>query len=212
MARLWFRSQALTTGRVEAFSDGVIAVAITLLALDLKLPPNLDSDGEIWRAALGLIPGLVAWIISFFFLLTIWINHHYLFDSVRAVDRGLLWLNGFFLLTVTVIPLPTSLVGAYAGRSAPLALLSATMFLASLSFTLMRLYLTRRPDLAKASNSAAERRIALARSALGPTIYAIAFAVSFVVPLAAIGCQIVALLLFIFGPPHFSRSPDEKTP
>jgi uncharacterized membrane protein len=205
MARNWFQSQALTTGRLEAFSDGVLAVAITLLALDLKIPFNLATDAEIWRAALALIPGLAAWIISFFFLLTIWINHHYLFDGLKAVDRGLLWLNGFFLLTVTLIPLPTGLVGAYPGRAAPLALLSGTMFLASSSFVLIRLYLGARPELLKDSVSVAQRRIALARSALGPVIYAIAFALSFIAPLAAIGCQIAALLLFIFGVPNFSR-------
>jgi len=204
MARNWSQSQALTTGRLEAFSDGVLAVAITLLALDLKLPLNLATDGEFWRAALGLVPGLLAWMVSFFFLLTIWINHHYLFDGLKSVDRGLLWLNGFFLFCVTLIPLPTSLVGAYPWRGAPLALLSGTMFLASLSFVLIRLYLDRRSELMKESLSVSQRRVALVRSALGPTTYAIAFALSFIAPLATIGCLFAALLLFVFGVPNFS--------
>ena len=205
MASKWFSSQTLSTGRLEAFSDGVIAVAITLLALDLKLPLNLVTDAEIWRATLNLVPGFIAWIISFFFLLTIWINHHHLFDGLKAVDRGLLWLNGFFLLTVTLIPLPTGLVGAYPERSPPLALLSATMFLTATTFVLIRLYLGRRPELLRESVSAAQRRVALARSALGPAIYAIAFAMSFVSPPVTTLFLIAALLLYMFGIPNFSR-------
>jgi uncharacterized membrane protein len=205
MAVNWLKSKTLTTGRLEAFTDGVLAVAITLLALDLKLPLNLATDAEIWRAALELLPGLLAWIISFFFLVIIWVNHHYLFDGLKAVDRGLLWLNGFFLFTVTLLPLPTSLVGAYPGRGAPLALLSGSMFLVSLSFVLIRVYLNTRPDLLREPPSDAQRRIAFTRSVLGPAIYAIAFAASFFSAVATIACLIAALLLFVFGVPNFSR-------
>ncbi len=202
MALLAFRSSHLTTARLEAFSDGVLAVAITLLALDLKLPPGLAGDAEIWRATIEILPAFAAWIVSFAFVLTIWINHHYLFDKLKHVDRGLLWLNGFFLLTVTLIPFPTSLVGQYPGRTAPLALLSGTMLLASLSFTLMRLYTARRPDLRRGPVARGEERIALIRSALGPAIYACAFVVSFRWPPAAVALQVVALLIFVLGPPN----------
>ena len=136
MALSVFRSTPLTTGRLEAFSDGVLAGALTLLALDLKLPENLATDAEVWRAVVKILPAFAAWVVSFAFVLTIWINHHYLFDGIKHTDRGLLWLNGFFLLTVTAIPFPTSLVGQYPLRAAPLALLSGVMMLSSLELHL----------------------------------------------------------------------------
>ncbi len=203
MAQVWFRSRALTTARLEAFSDGVLAVALTLLALDLKLPADLGGDTEIWKAVVRLGPAFGAWLVSFAYVLTLWVNHHYLFDGVKAVDRGLLWLNGFFLLSVTLVPFPTNLVGEYPGKSAPLALLSGVMFFCSLSFTLMRLYLRGRDDLAK--HTVAERNIGLARSAVGPLMYAFAFALSFLAPAGAIACQVAALVVFIAAPPNFGR-------
>src|SRR5471030_250641 len=85
-----FRGGELTTERVEGFSDGVLAVALTLLVLELKLPPGLGNEAEIWTAVVHLAPSFAAWLVSFAFVMTIWINHHYFFASVRVADRGLL--------------------------------------------------------------------------------------------------------------------------
>ena len=201
-----FRTGALSTGRVEAFSDGVLAVVITLLVLDIKLPGNLRTDSEIWRALEHVAPVLAAWVVSFAFVLTFWINHHYFFESLKHTDRGLLWLNGFFLLCITLIPFPTGLVGQYTGLRAPLAMLSGAMMLASLSFALMRLYATFHGRLLKEHIDVRQQRLAMAQSAVAPVLYALATCLSYYWPPGAIGILVLVLVLF------FLRSPIRHVP
>ncbi len=109
------RVQEKETGRLEAFSDGVFAIAITLLVLDLKIAPGL-SVSELNFALADAWPAYFAFLISFISIGVMWINHHRLFTLIRKVDDRLLVLNTFLLLTVTVVPVPTTLVSAYLGH------------------------------------------------------------------------------------------------
>jgi uncharacterized membrane protein len=103
------------TGRLEAFSDGVFAIAMTLLVLELRTPlPGTLPAGTPLRAALEQQwPAYLAFATSFATILIIWVNHHALFRLIGRVDRALLFLNGLLLFTVTVIPFPTNLVAEY---------------------------------------------------------------------------------------------------
>lgn len=109
--------QEKETGRVEAFSDGVFAIAITLLVLEFKVP-HLDpaSDRGLLRALLGLWPSLVAFLGSFIAILIMWINHHGLFRLFHKVDSPFLYANGFLLLMVTFVPFPTAVLAQYLGQ------------------------------------------------------------------------------------------------
>ena len=98
-------------GRLEAFSDGVIAVAITLLALNLFVPgpghgPLLGQLGERW-------PSLIAYVVSFFTIGIVWVNHHALLSNIAVVGRTLLFLNLLLLLFVVMIPFATSTMASY---------------------------------------------------------------------------------------------------
>jgi uncharacterized membrane protein len=197
-----FRTGALPTSRVEAFSDGVLAVVITLLVLDVKLPAGLTTDAALWAAVIHIAPVLAAWVVSFAFVLTFWVSHHYFFASLKHTDRGVLWLNGVFLLTITMIPFPTGLVGQYPGFTAPLALLSAVMMATSLSFALMRLYASFHGRLLRDHIDKNQARTAMLQSAIAPILYAAAVGLSFVWPLGAIGIQVLVLAIF------FTRSPS----
>jgi uncharacterized membrane protein len=104
------------TGRLEAFSDGVFAIAITLLALELKVP-HFEA-GQITAAAVisGLThqwPSYFAFITSFFTVLVMWVHHHAIFRLVKRCDVTLLFANGFLLMLVTVVPFPTAIVAEY---------------------------------------------------------------------------------------------------
>ena len=104
------------TGRLEAFSDGVFAIAITLLALELKVPHF--EGGEISGAAVlsGLAhqwPSYFAFITSFFTVLIMWVHHHMIFRLGLRADVTLLFANGFLLMLVTVVPFPTAVVAEY---------------------------------------------------------------------------------------------------
>ncbi|HVO44584.1 MAG TPA: TMEM175 family protein [Aggregatilineales bacterium] len=105
------------TGRVEAFSDGVLAIAITLLALELKVPPPSGDPGfSLARELLDQWPTYFAFLVSFFFILVIWINHHRLFTVIRRIDNNLLIFNGLLLMSITLIPFVTDLVATYLQR------------------------------------------------------------------------------------------------
>ena len=103
------------TGRVEAFSDGVFAIAITLLILEIKVPKlsHASPPAALGRALLDLWPSYFAFLLSFFAILIMWINHHGLFNMVRRVSPGFLYANGFLLLLVSFVPFPTSLLAEY---------------------------------------------------------------------------------------------------
>ena len=104
------------TGRLEAFSDGVFAIAITLLALELKVP-HFDGSGDMTSRLIsgldGQWPSYFAFLTSFFTVLIMWVHHHAIFRLVRRVDATLLFANGFLLMLVTVVPFPTAVVAEY---------------------------------------------------------------------------------------------------
>ena len=103
------------TSRIEALSDGVFAVAMTLLIIDIRVP-DLSSDpgfGRLARDVLSLWPHFVTYAVSFLIVGLYWVSHHLLFDLIRRTDRGLMWINLFFLLFVVVIPFSTALLGSH---------------------------------------------------------------------------------------------------
>src|ERR671922_86848 len=99
------------TARIEAFSDGVFAIAITLLVLELKVP----LDGPLSVALRRQWPSYIAFLLSFTFIGIMWVNHHRLFTQIRRADDGLLFLNLLLLLGVTVVPFPTSVLARHLG-------------------------------------------------------------------------------------------------
>jgi uncharacterized membrane protein len=135
----------VSKGRTEAFSDGVFAVAATLLVFSLRAPDVRSGLGE---ALLNEWPSYAAYAISFGTILVIWVNHHAVLDSLAHFDRTLLFLNGFLLLTVAVIPFPTGLLAQYlqAGHdeNAAAAAYGISMSLMALAFTLISVYARRR--------------------------------------------------------------------
>ncbi|HLW98975.1 MAG TPA: TMEM175 family protein [Candidatus Acidoferrales bacterium] len=103
------------TGRLEAFSDGVYSIAMTLLVLDLRVP-HVDgpgTPGELVRALAQQWPFYLAFVTSFFTILIMWVNHHAMFKLIGKVNRRLMFANGFLLMMTTVVPFTTGLVAEY---------------------------------------------------------------------------------------------------
>src|SRR5436309_12011594 len=105
-------------GRLEAFSDGVIAVAITLLALNIAVPPPGNGKGSLGHQLLEQWPSYAAYLTSFLTIGIIWINHHAMVRRLRAVDHTIMTLNLLLLLTIGVLPFTTALVAEYVNRGA----------------------------------------------------------------------------------------------
>ena len=135
--------------RITALVDGIFAVAMTLLVLDLKLPEGSKStsDAEVWRQLVDLKGHFVIYGLSFAVLGTYWISHHFQFHFVRKVDRGFLWLNLLFLLFITLLPFSTNLLGGSHDLHVPVVVYGVNLLLLPLISLFNLRYLTRRPEL-----------------------------------------------------------------
>src|SRR5207253_4718071 len=141
------------TGRVEAFSDGVMAIAITLLVLDLKVPAVEDvASGQLAHALALRWPSYLAYLAAFLTIGIIWLNHRTLVDRIARFDARLHWLNLGLLLGVATLPFPTALVADYIGRGGQDATVATVLYglcatLMASPWGLIWRHLADRPDL-----------------------------------------------------------------
>jgi uncharacterized membrane protein len=169
--------------RLEAFSDGVIAIAITLLILEIKVP---EGAGEQLPHRLAQQwPSYVSYAVSFFVIGVIWLNHHALFAHLGRVDRKLMALNLVLLFTIATIPWPTSLLASYmreGGDAERLAALiySGTMLAMGVAFGSLWTYAARDRRLLGTDLSDDEIRRRTLRFTIGAPIYLVALLVAFV--------------------------------
>jgi len=202
------------TGRLEAFSDGVFAVAITLLVLNIKipganLPPDkLLDDLQLWPMLRDEWPSLVAYGTSFATIGIMWLNHHRLFVHIKRTDTGLLLLNLLLLLIIVFIPVPTALLAesiAYPGQHAAAIIYSGTFFLMASCYNLLWRYASYRGRLL-GKNVDMRAVTAISHQYLaGPLTYLIAFGLAFINTPACIIFSF-ALALFFALPPRPLRS------
>jgi uncharacterized membrane protein len=175
------------TARVEAFSDGVFAIAITLLILGVELPGHVDSLGH---AVLDLWPAYLAYAVSFLTIGIMWINHHDVFRQIGRVDRTFLVINVLFLMFVSFLPFPTRVVAEHLqsadDRRAAALLYGLTMTGIAVMYGLIWLYAARgrrliRPD-------ADQRTVSGITRTFGPgiPIYAAGTLLAFVSPVASL--------------------------
>lgn len=195
------------TGRLEAFSDGVIAIAITLLVLDLHVPTLTGHvrAGELWRALRSQWPSYDAFIISFAVIGVMWANHHNIFRIIARTDHYLILLNLALLFCIAVIPFPTSLLSEFLGRSGEATATQVyTGWFAITAFVFNRLWWYASTKAQLLDPLIDRRAVAgVSRSyALGLIGYAVAFALSFVSPTASL--VIIVLLGLVFVLPSSS--------
>ncbi len=174
----------MSTNRLESFSDGVLAVAITLLVLDIGVPAVRPHEG-LAHALLHQWPHYAAYATSFITIGIIWINHHVMIGRLRATDHTILGLNLLLLLSIGVLPFATALMAAYLthGDQAHVAaaVYSGSFLLMSIMFTVLnRQILLGRPDMLAQELPERRRRQILRRSILGLGPYVIATALAFV--------------------------------
>ena len=162
-------------GRVEALSDGVFAIVVTLLVLEIKVPHVLahDSIASLGHALLALAPKFVSWVISFVTVCVIWLNHHRLFTLIGRLDNGLFWRNANLLLWTSFIPFPTALMGDYPGNRLAVSFYGLVMCLMALGFVALRWHMHRHPDLIQQGvDRGAFRSGTRSSILLGPVAYA----------------------------------------
>jgi uncharacterized membrane protein len=106
-------SETRETTRIEAFSDGVFAIAITLLVLEIKIPQRAETPAVLWQELWKLWPSYFGFLFSFGSILITWVNHHVVFNHIERKSNAFIYANGFLLLIVSFIPFPTALLAEY---------------------------------------------------------------------------------------------------
>ena len=182
--------------RVEAFSDGVFAIAITLLILEIRVPEG--EPGHLWRGLVALWPSYVAFLMSFFVILIEWVNHHELLRMVRAVNYPFLFTNGFLLLTVTFLPFPTAVLAAKLATpdaGSAVAFYCATFVANALFWNVLFATMVRGRLLRSEVSESVVRNIRRTYY-VSMAVYVLAAALAFVVP--ALGLLLNAALWIVF--------------
>ena len=122
----------MSKGRMEAFSDGVIAIIITIMVLELKVPHDAN-----WRALLELGPVFLSYVLSFLYVGIYWNNHHHLLQAVENVDGRVLWANLHLLFWLSLFPFATGWMGENHFAAKPVALYGIVLFMAGAAYTLL---------------------------------------------------------------------------
>jgi uncharacterized membrane protein len=192
-----------SSSRLEAFSDAVFAIAITLLILDIAVPPRSETpSGELTRALGAEWPSYFAYLVSFLVIGIIWVNHHALFARVRQVDRAVLFANLALLLAVSIIPFPTHLLAEYltAGENSHVAaaVYSCAMLFMGVAYGLLWLSVSRDNRLLHHAVDPATRRATWLRFGIGNVVYLITIGLSFVSAVAALAVHGLVAIYYCF--------------
>ncbi len=176
------------TTRVEAFSDGVFAIALTLLILQIQVPGlnNFSTNERLLNALIDLWPSYFAFILSFTAVLIMWINHHGFFKYLRKINPSFLFVNGFLLLAITFINFPTAIIARYINSPAlniASAFYCGAMVMISIAYNLLWFSAAYKRRLVK--DEITDSLIIKIRNAywFGFFIYLIAFIISFYLPM-----------------------------
>lgn len=187
-----------STTRVEAFSDAVFAIAITLLILEIKVP-HAGADEHLWTALAALWPSYLAFLLSFFVIMVMWVNHHELVRMIEAVDYPFFFANGLVLLTVTFVPFPTAVLAEHLNTpeaGAAMAFYCATFIPNSISWNLL-LHTIRRGNLFRSECTDEEiTRIKRAYSMSAP-VYLVATVVAFYQPWLGLAINLALWILWV---------------
>src|SRR5437899_12955547 len=140
-----FAQGDLRLNRIEAFSDGVFAIVVTLLVLELRVTVLHDRSGvnELGHQLVDLLPKFFSWMISFIVICKFWLNHHQLLTFARHATYGMIWLNSIFLMGQAFIPFPTALMGEYPVNRLAVSLFGVVMAVNTMLFIALQSYILR---------------------------------------------------------------------
>jgi TMEM175 potassium channel family protein len=187
--------KTFTSERMIVFSDAVMAVAITLLVLNLKLPEGV-SDADLAAVLRGSVHNLGVYALSFVVIGLLWMGHHEQFSYIRRVDGVILWLNLFFLMTIGLIPFVTSVLSDH-GTALATSLYAGTLVMTSLLSAAMWWYACRDPQLVTGDLTPPVRREGLLNVLLTGAVFALSILIA--VTWSATAAQWSWLLLLVVG-------------
>jgi uncharacterized membrane protein len=190
--------ESLSKGRLEAFSDGVIAIIITLMILEIKIPnlePSLSSR-QIWGRLSEILPHVIAYILSFLVLGIMWVNHHHLLHSIKNTDRRLLWYNLHLLFWMSLIPLPTALLGEHPFTPEATACYGFILFMSASAFAMLRWYAQDKAQLFHEHISEKHKRRYRVMNATGTGLYFVSIFTGYLTPIVSIAIFVIVPAIY----------------
>lgn len=187
----------MKTGRLEAFSDGVLAIIITIMVLQLSLP-----KGSSFAALLPLLPKFFSYLLSFLYVGIYWNNHHHLFQAVERVNGKVLWANLVLLFALSLVPFSTDWVGESGFSNHPVALYGGVLLLAAIAFNILGNIAVR--------YEGSESKIGLAfrgkkKELMSIALYIAGVALAFLWPLLSMACYTIVAVLWIVPDPRIEK-------
>lgn len=181
-------STLMKTTRLEAFSDGVLAIIITIMVLELHVP-----NGDNLAALAGQATGLLTYLLSFVFVGIYWNNHHHMFQLVERVTGGILWANLALLFALSLVPVSTAWMDGTGFARVPVVTYGANLLLAAMCYSILARVVVR---------SSGGRRLAEAlgndvKSWLSLTLYAVGIAVAFLAPVLGLAAFVVVAVIWL---------------
>lgn len=181
--------------RVQAFTDGVFAIVITILVLEIGVPADLP-ERSLSQALGDVGPALIAWTISFLITGMYWVWHRDMFTQVRQVNRDVVWHNLLFLLPAALIPFASAMLGEYHDEPVALHVYGAVLIAVNLLRMTLYWYITRHPELMWETKTDHDRRVGLMLAAAPIVVYLVAMLVADYVPNVSLALFFAMPLLY----------------
>jgi uncharacterized membrane protein len=179
----------MTTARLEAFSDGVMAVIITIMVLELKAP-----HGSEWEALLPLMPNVLVYTLSFVFLGIYWVNHHHMLHTIERVSGGILWANLHLLFWLSLTPFATAWMGEHHDEPVPTAVYGIVLFAAGVAYYILQMTIIRKQGPHSRLAAMIGRDY---KGRASPVIYLVGIGVAFVSPWIAEAIYVAVALTWL---------------
>jgi uncharacterized membrane protein len=193
--------------RLAAFSDGVIAIIITIMVLELKIPGGAD-----WSALRPIAPSFVAYVLSFVYVAIYWNNHHHLLHTVVRVDGVILWANSNLLFWLSLVPAATAWLGQNFLMPNPTALYGLVLLMPAIAYALLQVAIVRKHGRGSLLANAIGRDI---KGKLSPLLYLAGILVAFISPWVATGIYVLVAVMWLAPDRRIERAvrntqdPDE---
>jgi uncharacterized membrane protein len=198
----------MTTSRLEAFSDGVMAIIITIMVLEMKVPHAGDTDpaGAVLADLRPVLPIFLTYVLSFVYVGIYWSNHHHLFQATRRVSGGVLWANLHLLFWLSLLPFATGWMGENHFSSGPSAVYGVVLLMSALAYLLLERTILRvegkRSRLARAIGHDLKGKIS-------PVLYVAAIPLAFVSPWISGALYVAVALMWVVPDRRIEREVEE---
>src|SRR3954469_693618 len=182
----------MSKGRLEAFSDGVIAILITIMVLELKVPHG--EGNATWEALRPILPEFLTYVLSFVFLGIYWNNHHHMLHAAERINGAILWANLHLLFWLSLVPFVTGWMGENHLAAAPTAAYGMVLFMAGIAYTILQTAIVAHQGPSSKLAQAVGRDI---KGKLSAVLYAAAILMAFVNQVAAAGIYVFVALMWL---------------